>query len=942
MRLFLFVSLSILTCITASAQLQPVTFKNDPIGLKQYQLKNGLTVFLSENHDIPQVFGAVVVKTGGKKDPADNTGMAHYLEHMLFKGTEELGTTNYVQEKIHLDEINRLYDELGKTRDPLQRKIIQKKINDESVKAAQYAIPNEMDRMLSEIGSDDVNAFTTEEITAYFNTFPPNQIRRWLEIYDHRFEKPVFRLFQSELETVYEEKNRGMDNPIEFVLEKYMQKFYKVHPYGQQTVIGKTEHLKNPSLTAMYNYFNTYYVANNMALILSGDFKSEEVIRIIEEKFSDWRSAPIPEFPNYREEDFKGRELVKMRATPVKAGAIGFRVPAKNANDETEVEVLLNMLSNESAGPLDRLKREGKLLECGAFPLINDDYGAAIFFFIPKLVGQSLKKAERVIRAEISNIKKGEFDERLLEATKISLIKYFQQNWERNESRVLSIGTAFSSGTSWSEFLSYESKIRAVNKDDIVRVANKYLGENSLVLHSKMGRPDKEKLEKPGFEPVIPKEELQSDYYKKWKTIPEDEAITRFVDFEKDIKEYKLGDKTTLYQSTNPYNSVFSIKLRFGTGKFYEPDLKIAPDYLQYAASDYFTAIEFNKALYNIGSEVDFYVTEEEFIVYANGMEENFAETMELIRRHLNHIKTEDEKIKKVYSDLKAELKISERQPSYMSGVLNAFINYGNNSPYLREVSLGEVKSMKAQRVTDALKKALQAELSINFVGNIPGERLRAVFEPESVAGNRTEKKPRVHLERKQWNQESQIFIYEDKKAVQTQAYFFISGKPFDLKMAPEIAAFNKYFGGDMSSLVFQEIREFRSLAYSTWGRYIAPSKAGQSSWFVSYIGCQSDKTNDAVNAMLDLIRNMPQKPERWTSLQSSLIQSAQSERPGFKSIIETIEGWKYRGYNQDPNIEMIANYKTMEFENVVSFWKNEISQKPITITLVGNTGAFD
>ncbi|HRE96111.1 MAG TPA: pitrilysin family protein, partial [Flavobacteriales bacterium] len=290
MRLFLFVSLSILTCITASAQLQPVTFKNDPIGLKQYQLKNGLTVFLSENHDIPQVFGAVVVKTGGKKDPADNTGMAHYLEHMLFKGTEELGTTNYVQEKIHLDEINRLYDELGKTRDPLQRKIIQKKINDESVKAAQYAIPNEMDRMLSEIGSDDVNAFTTEEITAYFNTFPPNQIRRWLEIYDHRFEKPVFRLFQSELETVYEEKNRGMDNPIEFVLEKYMQKFYKVHPYGQQTVIGKTEHLKNPSLTAMYNYFNTYYVANNMALILSGDFKSEEVIRIIEEKFSDWRS----------------------------------------------------------------------------------------------------------------------------------------------------------------------------------------------------------------------------------------------------------------------------------------------------------------------------------------------------------------------------------------------------------------------------------------------------------------------------------------------------------------------------------------------------------------------------------------------------------------------------------------------------------------------------
>lgn len=275
----------------ALAQNKLTTFPNDPIHVIQFKLDNGLTVYLTENHDLPQVFGAVVVKTGGKKDPADNTGMAHYLEHMLFKGTTDLGTINYEKEKVLLDQINVLYDELGKTSDPKERGVIQQKINQVSVEAAAYSIPNEMDRMISEIGGENVNAFTTEEMTAYFNSFPSNQMERWLDIYAHRFEEPVFRLFQSELETVYEEKNISMDDPFNAVFEKFMKSFYKNHPYGQQTVIGKTEHLKNPSLTAMYDYYNKWYVANNMALVLSGDFNSQEIIPIVKEKFGKWRSA---------------------------------------------------------------------------------------------------------------------------------------------------------------------------------------------------------------------------------------------------------------------------------------------------------------------------------------------------------------------------------------------------------------------------------------------------------------------------------------------------------------------------------------------------------------------------------------------------------------------------------------------------------------------------
>lgn len=927
---------------TAQAQLQPKTFPNDPIGVKEYHLKNGLTVYLSENHDEPRVFGAIVVKTGGKKDPSDNTGMAHYLEHMLFKGTEELGTTDYQKEKIHLDEINRLYDLLGKTTDPKERLAIQKKINEESVKAAQYAIPNEMDRMLAEIGGDEVNAFTTEEVTAYYNSFPSNQIRRWLDIYDHRFEHPVFRLFQSELETVYEEKNIGMDDPITYAFEKYMEQFYKVHPYGQQTVIGKTEHLKNPSLTAMYNYYNTYYVANNMALVLSGDFKAEEVIKIIEEKFSDWRSAPVPEFPKYEEKEFKGKEVLKLRATPVKAGLIGFRTPKKNDPDEIAMEVLMNLLSNGSAGPIDRLSTEGKLIEASGFSMVNTDYGASFFMFIPKIVGQPLKKAEKLINAEIEKIQNGNFDAAILEATKTDLIKNFQRGWEQNEQRALTIGTAFYTETDWSKVLNYENEVRAISKEDIIRVAKKYLGENRLVLYSKMGKPKKDKLSKPEFEPVIPKEEKHSAYYEKWKQIPEDQAIPVSVDFNKDIRVSSIGKNITLKQAVNPFNSIFSLKIRFGTGKYYSPALKFAPRYLEYASSENYTAAQFKNELFKLGCSASFMVVEHRFIVYVEGLDENLEKACAIVVKHLTSLKTEDERMKKIAQDLNTELKMSKRSPGFWSGVLSNYVLFGKQSAYLREISLAEFKKMKAAEITAAIQDAMNYEIIVTYVGNLKSESIKNALGDEvwNVA-DRKANRERVYLERSV-PKENTIFLFNQPKALQSQIYFYIEGVPYTNDQLADMLAFNKYFGGDMSSLVFQEIREFRSLAYGTYAQFTAPSKQGEKSFFTGYIGCQGDKTNDAVEAMTDLILNMPQKPERWSSVQSSLIQSAQSERPGFRGIIEIIEYWQMREYKTDPKTDLIAAYEKMNFDVITQFWSNYIKAHPITITIVGNTSKFD
>ena len=306
---------------------------NNPLSLETLSLDNGLTVYLNEDHTASSVFGAVIVKGGGKRDPADATGIAHYLEHLLFKGTNKLGTIDYNQEKKILDKIELKYEELSTKKDSEKRLEIQQEINELSLLASDFAIPNELDHLLESMGGTRINAFTSDDVIVYLNKFPSNQIKKWIEVYSHRFINPVFRLFQPELEIVYEEKNRSMDNMFYRLYETYLENFFKNHPYGQQTVLGTIDHLKNPSLKKMKQYYDTYYVANNMALILTGNFNAKNIKPLIKEKFGRWKSGELIPPLNINEESFKGRELIKKRFTPIKVGLLGYRTVPVNHND---------------------------------------------------------------------------------------------------------------------------------------------------------------------------------------------------------------------------------------------------------------------------------------------------------------------------------------------------------------------------------------------------------------------------------------------------------------------------------------------------------------------------------------------------------------------------------------------------------------------------------
>ena len=238
-------------------------------GLKAFKLKNGLSVYIWEDESKSDVFGLEGVRAGSINDPEEYTGLAHYLEHVMFKGTDKIGALNWTEEEPIYKEIIAKYDQMAEEADPVKKEAISKEINELTVKAGKLGLPNEYSNLMESMGAKGVNAGTYYDWTFYHSSFPAYQINKWLEISSQRFLHPVFRSFQSELENVYEEYNRSQDDQGRAQNQFVMEKAFEGHPYSR-SIIGLPEHLKNPRLSKLIEFYEQWYVPENIVLVLVG------------------------------------------------------------------------------------------------------------------------------------------------------------------------------------------------------------------------------------------------------------------------------------------------------------------------------------------------------------------------------------------------------------------------------------------------------------------------------------------------------------------------------------------------------------------------------------------------------------------------------------------------------------------------------------------------
>lgn len=914
--------------------------------VKEYRLENGLTVWLNEDHSQPKVFGAVVVKAGAKDCP--DTGIAHYFEHMMFKGTDRIGTLDYESEKVLLDSIAMKYDELAMTEDTAARARLQKEINELSIRSSEYVIPNEFNRLINRFGGSGLNAATSYDATIYFNTFSPQYMVQWAEINSERLINPVFRLFQSELETVYEEKNMYGDFIGGQVMDTLMARYFGPHPYAYP-IIGSTKNLKNPRLTEMHKFFEDYYVASNMALILSGDFDAQQVMPILEKAFSRIRSGNAPKQEKVMLPPFNGRETMKVKfPIPfIKAMGLGFRGVSANHEDQVALNIAVNLLNNANGtGYLDKLMVEHKLMGALAINESMNEAGILAVAIMPKLLIQSYSSAEKMVWDEINRVKNGDFSDEMFNSLKLEQKRQYASSLENIDSRATIMMNLFSQGKSWNDYLNEVARIESITKEDVVRVAQKYFSNNYLCVTKSTGKYPKDNLPKPAFSPVVPRNaDASSSYAKQLEKIPEQQVAPRIIDFEKDVKTSKLTPLVTLYTTPNPLNDIFTLNISYGIGALEQPELMQLTNYLQLLGTESLSFEQFRSRLQSIGSTLAFDVTPDAFVMKVTGFDNHIDETMELVGDFIRHAKADDKKLRQIVDDAKVSEKAFFKSGDNVASALLEQVKYGDQSRYLRKLSLSQIKKLKGKDMLAIYDKVRSVQCDLHYCGTLPVEKVIGTIrqhlplERTTVASNSP-----YYRELKQYDRPT-VFFIDMPDMAQSIVYGYVKGDPVDDKASRHASRlFSVYFGGDMSSLMFQEIREFRSFAYRTSGRYQLPNHAhkGTAGSFTAMLSTQSDKTLDALGVLDSLIREMPLKPERVEAVKQTLVNRINNDYPPFRNLSEKVASTRMEGFDRDPAEEFLRDIATMDMQDISRFYREQISGRPVVYVIAGNRKHID
>ncbi|MDR1455283.1 MAG: insulinase family protein [Tannerella sp.] len=914
--------------------------------VKEYTLDNGLTVWLNEDHHQPKVFGAVVVKAGSKDCP--NTGIAHYFEHIMFKGTDRIGTVDYAAEKVWLDAIASKYDELAQTGDPLARRTIQQEINELSVRAAQYVIPSEFDKLISKYGGSKLNAGTSYDYTVYHNTFLPQYMAHWAEINSERLRNPVFRMFQSELETVYEEKNRRDDMMLNQAIEKLMEIYFRPHPYAFP-VIGSAENLKSPRLSEMRKFFREYYVASNMGLILSGDFDIEVTLPILARTFSRLPEGAVKTRTTVKIPPFRGREKtsVKVPLPLMKAVAFGFRGVPSNHPDQAALDIAVAVLNNgDGTGYLDKLMVNRKVMGAMVGGESFNEAGYVGILIVPKLVSLTCRSAERMIWREVERLKKGDFTDELFNSLKQERLRRHFTELEDIDSRSQVLVRLFSQGKTWRDYREELKRMETLTKEDAVKVANKYFGDNYLYIKKKTGRYPKAQLARPNFAPILPAHtDATSAYARQLEDIPVQEVKPRFLDFENDVRTVVLTPKVTLYVTPNPINRIFTLKFMYGIGLLEDPRLKYLTAYIPLLGTEDRSFESFRIRLQTLGSTFDMDVDRDYFTLKISGFDRTFAETLTLVNDFLTQVKADDRKLKTLVDDAKVTEKAFFKSNSEVAEALFEYVQYGRLSQYLTRLSLADIKRMKGREWVAIFHRVRQVECSLHYCGTLDAERVagqvKRIFDLERITESSCTPVCREFVA----YDRPLVFFYNMPDVFQNIIYAYMACDPLETPLKRhEANLFSNYFGEGMSSLMFQEIREFRSFAYHTSGAYRLPPlcRSDKPTRFVTYLSTQSDKTIDALRTLNELIRNMPEHPDRIADVIRTTLNQTNNDYPSFREISTRIAVCRRNGHTDDPNRSLLEDIRQMGMDDVVRFYRSNVQGRTLAYVVVGNSRRMD
>lgn len=918
------------------------TVSGDPLGARIYTLQNGLKVYLSVNKNEPRIQTMIAVRAGSKNDPSDATGLAHYLEHLLFKGTDRFGSLDYAKEKPLLDEITNRFEDYRKTTDPTERKRKYHEIDSVSGVAATFAIANEYDKMLGAIGAKGTNAFTWFEQTVYVNDIPSNQIHKWLEIESERFRHPVLRLFHTELEAVYEEKNRGLDNDGEAEDEELMAQLFKHHTYGTQTTIGTVEHLKNPSIKKIEEYFAKNYIPNNMAIVLAGDLDMDRTIVDIDNQFSILQSKPVPTFSFQPEEEITSPIRREVLGPDPENVYMGYRLPGISSHEALVATMIDMILSNRVAGLMDLdLNQKQKVLNAGTWMLQQKDYSIHHFQGSP-LEGQKLEEVESLMLAELEKVKKGDFSDALIPAIINDLTVQRLKANQNNDARVNAMMESFIHHQEWNTIVSQLDDLSKISKKEIMDVANKYYRNNYVVVYKRLGQRNSPKVEKPQITGVSVNREAESPFLKNLIATSTENIAPKFIDYKKDLEIKSLPGNVPFHYLRNTENNLFSLYYLLDMGSHEDKKMAFALGYLDFLGTGNMKAEDVKKKLYSLGLSLAVSTTQDQVYVSLSGLQKNFSEGVTLLEQLISSAIPDAQALGKLVDrTLKARTDAKQDKGTILRGAMYDYGKYGKYNPTTDILSESELRGLKPEELIAKIKALPTFEHRILYYGPEQSSTVMSMLAKMHKVPSHLAPLPKVADYNYQETNENKVY-FVNFEMQQAEVLLLSKSYMYDPAKVPLQTMYNEYFGGGMSSVVFQTIRESKALAYSVWSNYQAPPKMNKPNYVFSYVGTQADKLPETMDAMFELFETLPKADKLFDQSKDAILKKIETERITRENILFNYETAQKRGLDHDIRQDVYTQVPSMDFNTINNFQKQYIKDHHYTILVLGSREKID
>jgi predicted Zn-dependent peptidase len=918
---------------------------NDPLNAIIYTLDNGLKVYMSVNKDEPRIQTYIAVRVGSKNDPKENTGLAHYFEHLMFKGTKSFGTIAWDKEEPIIKQIEELYEVYGKETNKEKRDEIYRQIDELSFKASKYAIPNEYDKLMTLIGAQGTNAATSNDFTFYVENIPSNQIENWARIQADRFQNPILRLFHTELETVYEEKNMSLTNDRRKANEAMMAALYPNHPYGQQTTLGTSEHLRNPSMVAINNYFKKHYVPNNYCIAMSGDFDPEQAIKIIQKHFGTIPSKEIEPFKFEYEKPITEPKIVDVVGLEAENLIIAFRINAGSTSREVMLANLLDaVMNNGSTGIIDVNVRQRQLAQSASSSVYDlNDYAAFTIRATPK-TGQGLDDLKELMLKQIDQLVRGDWDEDILKAAINNLRLSEMRQLENNRSRAMKMVYSYLSGEDWSKTVEMLDNMQKVTKDELLKFAKEIFKENNYVLVRKLqGEAQNiEKVEKPPITPIHINREAKSELFKEIESNNVKPIEPKFLDYTKDLSQAKLNNGANILYVQNKENGRFSLTIRYDYGRLSNKRLGLLRSYQAYITSQNKSLQDLEKEFYNIACRFTISSGDDYSEARLEGLSDNFDKALVLFEEVLSNPNIEQESVTNMVKTILKQRNDAKKSQQSCFSALNNYVVYGKEQAFSDFIPEKELLSITPQMLINDLKEITKYSQEIWYYGSLSLNDLQKTLNKKHNSSPKNLKvKPKVKLEEKLPTKENKVY-FVNYDAKQSYCRQFTTGGVFDDNLSAPIMLYNEYFGGSMNAIVFQEMREKRSLAYQAQARYIVPSRLGMKYQNMSHIATQNDKVITAFEAFNELFDNMPISQANFNLAKESLISAFRTNRSTKEAIIYSYVQDRLKGRKTDISETLYNKLPSMTINDVVSFNNQYIKNQKRVYTILGNKAQVD